>query len=105
MKNRRIVKNKINLKKVVLLIVLINLIAISIIVLLGGKTSSHVGKSLKTIYVSYGETLWEIAKVESENNEYYSKYDIRYIMRDIKKANNLSSSNLYPGQELLIPCF
>ena len=103
MKNKRIEKTKLNIKKVVLSIIIIILLAISLIVMLGGKTSSHVEMSLKTIYVAYGETLWEIARIESKNNEYYAKQDIRYIVKDIKQLNNLTSSNLYPGQELLVP--
>ena len=103
MKNKRVEKTKLNIKKVVLSLIIIILLAISLIIMLGGKTSSHVEKTLKTVCVSYGETLWEIARIESKNNEYYAKHDIRYIVKDIKQLNNLNSSELFPGQELLIP--
>ena len=103
MKNRRIGKTKLNIRKVVLFIMIIILLVIFLTIMLGGKTSSHVEKTLKTVCVSYGETLWEIARIELKNNEYYAKHDIRYIVKDIKQLNNLDSSELYPGQELLIP--
>lgn len=103
MKNRRVEKAKLNIKKVILFVMIIILLSICLIIMLGGRTSSYVEKTLKTVYVSHGETLWEIARIESKNNEYYAKHDIRYILKDIKQLNNLNSSNLYPGQELLIP--
>lgn len=57
----------------------------------------------KTIYVSQGDTLWTIASKEQEKNHYYEDDDIRDIIYDIKKVNNLSRSNLEVGQELKIP--
>lgn len=57
----------------------------------------------KTIYVSSGDTLWTIAKQEQENNIYYEDSDIRDIIYQIKKINNLKNeSNLMEGQKLLI---
>ncbi len=56
----------------------------------------------KTIYVSNGETLWEIAENEQKNNNYYKNKDIREIVYSIKNTNKLENSNLYEGQELLV---
>lgn len=103
MKNKNAEKSKLNIKKVILSIIVIILLVICFVIILAGKTSSHIEMSFKRVYVSYGETLWEIARIESKNNEYYANHDIRYIVKDIKNRNNLESSNLYPGQELLIP--
>lgn len=103
MKNKRIGKTKLNMKKIILAIAVIILLVISIIILMGGTTSSHTEIALKTVYVAYGETLWEIARVEAKNNEYYAKQDIRSIVKDIKEINHLESCNLYMGQSLLIP--
>ena len=57
----------------------------------------------KEIYASSGDTLWSIAKEESINNTYYSDKDLRYIVKDIKKINNLDNSDLIVGQKLLVP--
>lgn len=56
----------------------------------------------KTIYtkvtVCTGDTLWTIA------SQYISKNDdIRELIYNIKKVNNLDSAIIIPGQELLIP--
>lgn len=59
----------------------------------------------KTIYVSSGDTLWSIAREEQENNIYYEDQDIRDIIRQIRKMNNLqNNSNLMEGQKLIIKC-
>jgi LysM repeat protein len=55
--------------------------------------------------VSNGDTLWEIAKLEKNTNEYYKNKDIREIVFDIKKVNNLQTSDIYEHQKLLIPNF
>ena len=58
---------------------------------------------LKEIYVGNGETLWSIAREELNNNLYYSNKDVREVISNIKKINNLSSSTLQIGQKLAIP--
>ena len=59
--------------------------------------------SYKEIYASSGDTLWSLAKEESKNNIYYSDKDLRYIVKDIKKINDLENSELSIGQKLIIP--
>ena len=104
MKNKRVKKTRIDVKRVILCVVIIILLVIGLIILMGNSTtSSFVETKYKTFYVSSGETLWEIANIEAANNDYYADEDIRYIVKDIKILNNLKSSDLYPGQELLIP--
>lgn len=103
MNNKSIKKRKINQKKVIVAVCIILLLALSIIFLLGNNTLSHCEITYKTIYVANGETLWEIARIEEQNNEYYAKRDIRYIVKDIKTINSLENSNLYIGQKLQIP--
>lgn len=95
---------KLNIKKVIATVSVILLLAVCIIFLLGNNnTLSHAEMSYKTVFVASGETLWEIAEIEAQNNEYYAKRDIRYIVKDIKTINNLKNSNLYVGQELQVP--
>lgn len=64
---------------------------------------SHGEKQYKSIYVSEGDTLWNIAKDNQINNGYYKDKDIRYIINDLMKINNLSNSNIKVNEELLIP--
>lgn len=66
------------------------------------STFSYSKPNYKKIYVSSNETLWEIAKNETINNDYYKNKDIREVVNRIKTINNLNTSNLYEGQELLI---
>ena len=84
-----------------ILIILGIILVLSLII---AKASySHGEKQYKSIYVSEGDTLWNIAEELQSNNEYYKDKDIRYIISDIKSINNLESSNLYIGQELNVP--
>lgn len=82
------------------------LIIIAIISLFACKTTlsfnENNNKSYKTIYVSNGETLWEIAESEQRNNDYYKDKDIREIVYSIKNINKLESLDLCEGQELLV---
>lgn len=66
------------------------------------KTYAYKEYNFKTIIVSEGETLWNIAEFEKENNEYYKNKDIREIVFEIRENNNLTTSNLVVGQELKI---
>lgn len=66
------------------------------------KTYAYKEYTYKTITISEGETLWNIAEFEKENNEYYKNKDIREIVFEIRENNNLSTSNLVVGQELKI---
>lgn len=59
------------------------------------KVFSHEEQHYKEVVVCKGETLWSIAK-ELDGNVSENIYNI-------KKINNLSNSNLYIGQILMIP--
>lgn len=76
---------------------------IFIILILVNTSFSHTEVSYKQIYISSGDTLWNIAKYEKENNVYFEDKDIRYIVDEIKYINNLNTSNLNIGDELNIP--
>lgn len=56
----------------------------------------------KTIIVKNGQTLWQIAQNEKETNEYFKNKDIRDIIKNIEKTNNLNSSTIYENQKLKI---
>ena len=104
MENKSKNKQKIIRRKIAYIITVIILLILGFILLLGnGKTSSHVEPNMKRVFVSDGDTLWEIAETEAVNNMYYHEKDVRYIIKDIKNLNNLKNSNLFIGQELIIP--
>ena len=93
----------VNIKKFLRSIIIIGAIIIALNIFSNNITLSHKDISYKEVYVSVGDTLWELAREESENNLYYSDKDIRYIVKDIKKINSMSNSNLSAGQKLIIP--
>ena len=98
-------KKRRKLKKSVKIVLSIIVIAVIVWLLVRSTSFSYKEKEYREIYVSNRDTLWEIAKLEKNNNEYYKNKDIREIVFDIKKVNNLQSSDIYEHQKLLIPKF
>ena len=97
-----VVKNK---KKFVRAIILIIGISIGINLLISTQTFSHQELKYKTVSVTSGDTLWNIAEKEQRNNYYYKDKDIRDVIGDIKAVNGLNSSNLTVAQTLSIPTY
>lgn len=93
----------VNLKKFIRSIIIILLVIIGLSLLISKSTYSHGEKQYKTVYISKGDTIWSIAKNNQESNDYYKGKDIRYIMNDISKINNIEKSNLKIDQKLLVP--
>lgn len=93
----------VNMKKFIrMVLILIGIIAIFAIMFVSKSYSKGEVKE-KTIFVSNGDTLWNIASQEQETNNYYSYKDIRDIVYDIRKLNNLDNSEtLKIGQKLVI---
>lgn len=85
------------------IVILVSIIIFISILFSNNITLSHGELQYKQRYVNKGETLWEIATSELTSNEYYNNADIREIIIDIKKVNNLHSSVLQVGQKLEIP--
>ena len=80
-------------------------ILISSIVIFATKAYSNVETKYKEEHVCAGDTLWSIAQEELENNKYFEGKDIRYVVNELKKVNNLASANLKEGDKLKIPSF
>ncbi len=59
--------------------------------------SGFTGDEYKVVTVQRGDTLWEISK-NCSNNE-----NIQKVIHEIKKINNLEHSGIYPGQKIKIP--
>lgn len=92
-----------NVKKFIRSILIILGIILVITLFVSKSSFSYKEIEYKTIYVSEGDTLWNIAKSNQRNNPYYKNKDIRYILDDLMKINNLSNSNIVIDQEILIP--
>lgn len=63
--------------------------------LLAADASSHSGQPLRHV-ISNGETLWSLA-------ERYGQDDPREFIYDLKRLNGLKSSQIFPGQQLILP--
>ncbi len=83
------------------LIVVLGLIILALLSI--SKTYSKTEISYKEDYIVKGDTLWSIAEKEVNSNEYYKNKDIRKVMFEIKKVNNLQDGNLTVGQKIMIP--
>ncbi len=93
----------VNKKKFIRSMILMFGVLILISFIFANKSLSHTEKNFKKVYISSGDTLWSIAKEEKDNNEYFENKDIREIIYELKKANDLNNSNLKVGLELNIP--
>ena len=82
---------------------LILIIIVGAIIGFTTNTYSKVKTKYKEEYVYSGDTLWSIAQNELENNKYFEGKDIRYVIEELKKVNNLSNSNLTEGDKIRIP--
>lgn len=92
----------VNKKKFIRSIII--LVGLIILMLLGiNNTYSKTEISYKEDYILKGDTLWSIAENERNTNEYYKNKDIREVMYEIRKINNLQNENLTIGQKILIP--
>lgn len=56
----------------------------------------------KEYTISSGEVLWDIAEEELKNNPYYEGDEVRQIIYEIEKDNNIKSNQLQPGQVIKI---
>ncbi len=93
----------VNKKKFLTTNIVIILFIFTILLLISKCTLSHADIEYTKTYIEYGDTLWNIAQEQQNNNNYYKDREIREIISDIKKVNNLKSCNLSVGQEIKIP--
>lgn len=61
--------------------------------------------NITTFYtVESNDTLWDIAKYIC-NNSNKKNINIQKTVCEIKKINNMTSSNIYEGQEIMLPIY
>lgn len=90
-------------RKFIRSLIMIGVVILLISFIFTNKTLSHAETSYKKIYVSSGDSLWNIAQEQKSTNQYFEDKDIRTIIDEIKYTNNLNTSSLNIGQELNIP--
>lgn len=96
----------VNMKKFVRSICILIGILIALILFFPKATFSHNENehpNYETVSVAKGDTLWSIATYQQENNPYYTEKDVRDIIKQLKKLNQLDHSELQIGQTLKIP--
>ncbi|MBE5820691.1 MAG: LysM peptidoglycan-binding domain-containing protein [Clostridiales bacterium] len=100
---RRYFMKIVNTKKFIRSILLILGIIFIISLIISKASFSYKVTEYKTIYVSSGDTLWSIASMQLKTNDYYKNEDIRFVINDLIKINNLENSNIQANQELKVP--
>lgn len=71
---------------------------LGILLLLNTAATANRNVEFYQLTVSAGDTLWAIARENNPQNK-----DIRRVIDEIKRYNQLGNTPLYVGQQLLIP--
>lgn len=95
MKKRYVLKNK--RRFMITVAVLLSIIS-SVFLLATTKTKGYSEVSCREVVITKGDTLWDIAA-----EAYGSNSDIRQKVSGIRKANNMTDSEIFAGQVILIP--
>jgi len=84
--------------------VLLTTVAVVVVLLLAnafaadGSAATDVAGGGVEYLVIAGDTLWDIAAAHTASGE-----DVRHTVADIRRANGLEGSLIYPGQVLQVP--
>jgi len=82
-------------------IIFVSILGISLFFCKSSYSSGEV--RYKEIEVISGDTLWSIAREENRNNAYYDGKDIRFVVYEIDKLNNIGNNILREGDKIKIP--
>jgi len=82
-------------------IIFLSILSISLLFCTSSYSSGEV--KYKEIEVIRGDTLWSIASEENRNNAYYEGKDIRFVVYEIDKLNNIGNSILREGDKIKVP--
>lgn len=96
MKRRFVLKNKKRFYSFIFSVAL--LIALVIIFNFNNNALGFVSPEYDTVYITEGDTLWAIATTNLKRGS-----DIRKYIHDIRQLNDLETSTLYVGQQLIVP--
>jgi len=84
------------MKKKLVIACLVCAFLLSVVIVNHVQAQSTQADKLETVTVRQGDTLWKIAQ------DHRGSTEIRKYIYNIQKLNNIKS-NIYPGQELLLP--
>lgn len=59
----------------------------------------------KNEYITNGDTIWNIAKKEVQENKYFENVDVRTVVKELKNLNNINNQTLEIGQKIQIPTY
>lgn len=96
----------VNMRKFVRSILILIGVIVALIIFFPKATLSHnenAHSNYEKISVAQGDTLWSIASYQQENNPYYTERDVRDIIIELKKVNQLTHSELQIGQTIKVP--
>jgi len=82
-------------------IIFILLLGVSLLFCKSSYSSGEV--KYKEVEIISGDTLWSIAREENRNNAYYEGKDIRFVVYEIDKLNNIGNNILREGDIIKIP--
>ncbi len=99
-------RNKVNKKngKIKVINILLLLIALVFVGILSTKVLAKEEKPKCEYIVTYNDTLWSISKnicSKSKNKN----LNIQKIIYELKDINNLTDSDIYVGQKLILPIY
>ena len=90
------ITNKYRFITFVTVLVLVVSMAIGAMFPVSAASPKH--SSYTEIKVQTGDTLWQLAKTYGDQSK-----DVREVIYDICKVNNVDAGSIYPGQVLRIP--
>lgn len=93
----------VNFKRFSMFVIGVILMIVLFISIFNTKSLSRTEIDYIEFTVSSNDTLWKIANIVKENNINYNNKDVREIIFEIKKINNLTDSSLYNNQVITIP--
>ncbi|MDD3168594.1 MAG: LysM peptidoglycan-binding domain-containing protein [Eubacteriales bacterium] len=83
-----------------LTIAMVALISITGTMIGANQAESLTKPTYSEIIIQSGDTLWNLAQEFGPDDK-----DVRQIVYEICKLNDISADSIYPGQEILIPVY
>ena len=80
------------------LVLLVSVVVASLLLLASAVQASDGPDATAEVRVGAGDTLWAIAAEVAEPGK-----DVRKVIHDIKRLNDLDGSVIHPGQVLVVP--